>query len=382
MADTNFYDLLGLQPTATSEEIRAAYHALAKRVHPDSGGNDALFRQVNRAYEVLSDPSRREAYDRNGYFDQRSPEPDSPAPGWRRTDNQPPTGQRTASPPGSNDDQDPSGKVPPKGGPTTTPPPGQAAPASGGAPGSTTPNAGTGPNSSALRAHAAANPSWALLAVGVLLLMLASGSGGTRSTFLFFGLLATVIGFVGVLGRRKAAHRAANERADIVRIDSMTGTEFERRLEAAFVHVGYSVTHVGGRGDFGADLVLELPGTRTVVQAKRWSNVVGPGAVQEVVGSRSYYDAQYAIVVTTSSFTKAAIELARSNNVELWERSQLIEFLAAQDLGPPRKGAALLGDELRAGAAPALPGGGRGVAALVCATAAAPTPRPDARRRR
>ncbi|MCU1363801.1 MAG: restriction endonuclease [Acidimicrobiaceae bacterium] len=371
MADTNFYELLGLQPTATPEEIRAAYRALVVRVHPDSGGNDALFRQVNRAYEVLIDSSRREAYDRNGYVDQRDPQADAPAPGWRRTDNQPPTGQRTASPPGSNDDQNSSGKVPPKGGPTTTPPPG-----------SVTPNAGAGANSSALRARAAANPSRALLVVGVLLLMFASGSGGARSTFLFFGFLATVIGFVGVLGRRKAAHRAANERADIVRIDSMTGTEFEKRLEAAFVHVGYSVTHVGGRGDFGADLVLELPGTRTVVQAKRWTNVVGPGAVQEVVGSRSYYDAQYAIVVTTSSFTKAAIELARSNNVELWDRSQLIEFLAAQDLGPPRKGAALLGDELRAGAPTALRGGLVVLATLLSASAAASKPRRKPRRRR
>jgi hypothetical protein len=92
------------------------------------------------------------------------------------------------------------------------------------------------------------------------------------------------------------------------------------------------------------------------VQAKRWSQSVGPGAVQEVVASRAHYGAHRAIVVTNSNFTKAAIELARSNDVEMWDRSRLIDFLATQDLGPARKGGGLLADELKAGAPTAFKG--------------------------
>jgi hypothetical protein len=102
--------------------------------------------------------------------------------------------------------------------------------------------------------------------------------------------------------------------------------------------------------------VLDAPGTRIVVQAKRWSQSVGPRAVQEVVASQAQYGTHNAIVITNSNFTKAALELALSNNVEMWDRSKLIEFLATQDLGPPRTGGALLADELKAGAPTAFKG--------------------------
>lgn len=368
MADANYYELLDVTPEATQEEIRSAYFELAKRVHPDRGGNKALFRSVNDAYETLSDPTRRAAYDRNGFVDQRVPQPDAPAPGWRRTDNQPGTDDRNGaeSDPGVHDE-------PPFGGPSNEPPPGPpptpppTSPTSDPKP--TTSSSGSEATSNALRQHAAANPSVALLIAGVAVLVVGARIGGATANFFFLGFVAAVVGFVGVLGRNKAARRAAIERAGMVRIDGMTGTEFEQRLQAAFQHVGYTVYHVGGRGDYGADLVLDLPGTRTVVQAKRWNNTVGPGAVQEVVASRAYYSAQYAIVVTTSTFTKAALELAASNAVEMWNRDRLTQFLAAQELGPPRTGAALLGEELRAGAPTALWGSITVLATLLAASA-------------
>lgn len=63
-ADT-YYEVLGVAPSATREEIRAAYRKLSRKVHPDAGGTDALFRQIQLAYETLSDPDRRAAYDRH-----------------------------------------------------------------------------------------------------------------------------------------------------------------------------------------------------------------------------------------------------------------------------------------------------------------------------
>lgn len=62
---SRFYQILGVSRDASSEEIRSAYRRLAKRFHPDvaeSAGPDR-FHELRGAYEVLSDPKRRRAYD-------------------------------------------------------------------------------------------------------------------------------------------------------------------------------------------------------------------------------------------------------------------------------------------------------------------------------
>jgi curved DNA-binding protein CbpA len=62
----SYYAVLNLSRDADGEDIRAAYHLLARRYHPDigPGGSAEKFRQITEAYEVLKDPYRREAYDR------------------------------------------------------------------------------------------------------------------------------------------------------------------------------------------------------------------------------------------------------------------------------------------------------------------------------
>jgi curved DNA-binding protein CbpA len=60
----SYYTLLGVRPGATEPEIKAAYRRKAKALHPDAcGGDRELFQAVQEAYEVLSDPARRRAYD-------------------------------------------------------------------------------------------------------------------------------------------------------------------------------------------------------------------------------------------------------------------------------------------------------------------------------
>jgi len=61
----NLYKVLGINRDAKSEDIRSAYRLLARRYHPDISGHQdaARFREVQLAYETLSDPESRERYD-------------------------------------------------------------------------------------------------------------------------------------------------------------------------------------------------------------------------------------------------------------------------------------------------------------------------------
>ena len=62
----NYYDILGVKKNASADEIKKAFRKQAQKHHPDAGGDEETFKNINEAYEVLSDPEKKKEYDRFG----------------------------------------------------------------------------------------------------------------------------------------------------------------------------------------------------------------------------------------------------------------------------------------------------------------------------
>ena len=62
----DYYKTLGVSKNATADEIKKAFRKLARENHPDAGGDEEKFKEINEAYEVLSDEKKRKLYDQYG----------------------------------------------------------------------------------------------------------------------------------------------------------------------------------------------------------------------------------------------------------------------------------------------------------------------------
>ncbi len=67
MAKRDYYEVLGVGKSASADEIKKAFRRLAVEHHPDRGGNEDSFKEINEAYEVLKDSSKRQRYDQFGH---------------------------------------------------------------------------------------------------------------------------------------------------------------------------------------------------------------------------------------------------------------------------------------------------------------------------
>lgn len=171
-----------------------------------------------------------------------------------------------------------------------------------------------------------------LVAGGVLVLVLALFAPVLVAVVV--GAAVTLVLALGSWTRRSRDGLA--RRRGLAAADRMTGEEFEDWLAILFRASGWRVRHTRATGDFGADLVLGHGAVDEVVmQAKRQGRPVGVAAVQQASAARLHYGTDRAMVVTNSTFTPAAIELAGSTGVELWDRDDVARELLGVGTGDP-----------------------------------------------
>lgn len=98
------------------------------------------------------------------------------------------------------------------------------------------------------------------------------------------------------------------------------GVEYEKYIAAILKQQGFvNVSLTPASGDYGADILAVYNGTKVCIQCKFYSSAVGIAAVQEIIGAKSHYKCDAAAVITNSTFTSAAKQLASESGVQLCE---------------------------------------------------------------
>lgn len=117
------------------------------------------------------------------------------------------------------------------------------------------------------------------------------------------------------------------KKIDLDQVDVMDGFDFEAYVAGIYRALGYDACKTPDSGDFGADVIARKDNQTLAIQCKRYNAPVGIKAVQEVVGSLKYYNATKGIVITNSTFTFAAMTLAKVNDIDLIDREGLEKMI-------------------------------------------------------
>ena len=114
-----------------------------------------------------------------------------------------------------------------------------------------------------------------------------------------------------------------NSKPDTTIENVKTGYDYEIYCCEIFRQSGWDANVTKGSGDQGADIIIEKLDRRVVVQCKFYNKAVGNKAVQEVIGAKSFYKANEALVVCSSTFTPSARKLATSSGVNLIHHNEI-----------------------------------------------------------
>lgn len=155
-----------------------------------------------------------------------------------------------------------------------------------------------------------------------------------------FFLIALLMGgsFYLWLAYRQQRRRKALRALQIAHIDAMKGKEFEEYVAELLHFQGYKTRMTRHSGDYGVDIVASKDGIKTAVQTKRYSKKLDQKPIREAVTGMAVrqYGCTKAMVVTNSTFTKAATFLAAESGCELVDREKLGEWILAFQNTEPR----------------------------------------------
>ncbi|MEZ8292842.1 restriction endonuclease, partial [Vibrio splendidus] len=112
------------------------------------------------------------------------------------------------------------------------------------------------------------------------------------------------------------------------RLSSLSWREFEQLTAYYFTERRYN-THLsgGGQADGGVDLIVSKRGRTGVVQCKHWKKPVGVSVVREMLGVKINRSADYVFVVSSSGFSRVAVQFAREESIILVGPDQLMKLL-------------------------------------------------------
>lgn len=115
---------------------------------------------------------------------------------------------------------------------------------------------------------------------------------------------------------------------NVVNIDAFSGEEFEKFCCWMLHGLKYTdIQLTNTTGDKGIDIIAVKDDIKYAIQCKCYAGNIGNSAIQEAFSGKSIYNADVAVVLTNSYFTKQAIEDAQMLRVRLWDRTKLYEFL-------------------------------------------------------
>lgn len=112
-----------------------------------------------------------------------------------------------------------------------------------------------------------------------------------------------------------------------------TGEEYERFIGSLVENFGWDVKYTPQTGDQGIDIIANKNGQTVAIQCKFYSSPVGNAAIQEAYSGAKFYNAHQAMVITSSSFTKSAKQLASSLGVLYFHHSAIDDFFSDKSEG-------------------------------------------------
>lgn len=141
-------------------------------------------------------------------------------------------------------------------------------------------------------------------------------------------IVAVIIGIFIVLLAFFKIYCKFNQKYTLKQLDAMDGYCFEYACADILKSNGFKHIEVTkSSGDFGVDIIAEKDKIKYAIQCKCYSHKLDNTPVQEVIGGLAYYGCTKGAVMTNQCFTEPAKQLARVNDVELWDRDVLSGML-------------------------------------------------------